>query len=405
MAKKIVGYIVIIALFIGSFFGIYYAVKYSQVEDSNNIIDDYKQQIEDLTDSNNQKDEYYKEQIALLSADIADLTQQLSETTQQLSEALQDNLASAEIIEELNSSIASLNSQIQEQLEQIKELQLKLDAYTEYEGVAGYATFYVDGSVYDVDVVNLNDGIVEFPSISVEGCNFEGWSLDGVNAIENTENYTIQSDTTFYALLTCDATFSINGSVTSITVPKNTILSSIVPEIEEYEDYLLDGFYVDDVKVGEDSKITQHTTYLAKFRKYIEADFDFNTADDVNKINDAGSTVIAYTLALFRNVPFEFSSLNNKEFHCEITFPNDYKYVIENTTSASVILDDPNYTSTVLISAGELEDGTETFTFGIFFMRADGQQFTEEEIETIESTLFPINVVVYDNELYTEVEV
>lgn len=374
---------------------------YTQEEVDSAVSEAYDQGVGDKNSYIEQID-YYKNQLELSSLQLSEVTQQLTETTQQLSEALQNNSSSAEKIEELNSTIESLNRQIQIYLEQIKELQLKLDAYTEYEGVAGYATFYVDGSIYDVDVVNLNDGIVEFPNITVEGCNFEGWSIDGINDIE-TENYTIQSDTNFYALLTCDVTFSINGTTTHKTVPKNTILSAIVPEVEEFEGYVLDGFYEGDLKVDGDATITKHTTFVAKFRKYIEDEFDLNTVDD--REDFIHNNFAMYSLMIYRDIPFE----SNIQSHCEfkITYNNGFEYEYDETNALHIIeINNVRYYSSANFTLGKLDDGTPYFGILISFMTAPEVEesiITEQDIELIQNSLFPLNVIVYDTVLYTEV--
>lgn len=236
---------------------------YTQEEMDDAVSDAYDQAIGDRNNYLSQI-EYYKSQLEQTIAN-------LSSTTQQLNELIATNSENLALIEQLNTTINSLNDQIANLQLQIQELQLKLDAYAQYEGVAVCANFYVDGTPYDVDIVNINTDYVEFPTnVVVEGCNFEGWSTDGQTVIENTSSFTIDKNTNFYAVLTCDITFNTYGTASTTKALKGTTLSSILPTVDDYENMVFEGWYIGNTKQDENMQITSHITFTAKFRKYID---------------------------------------------------------------------------------------------------------------------------------------
>lgn len=128
------------------------------------------------------------------------------------------------LINDLNNQIEVLNTQLSEldgykdialtHEKTIKELQKTIEYYEQnIENILGdrcSVTFYVDGSVYDVQIVE-KDSTITAPTISQtqkipfgldneKYINFNGWSIDGENIVD-VGNYNITSNTTFTALL------------------------------------------------------------------------------------------------------------------------------------------------------------------------------------------------------------
>lgn len=241
--------------------------------------------------------EEYKNDILKMSSELENAKTELTETITKLNNALEQNSQDKQKITELTTQIEDLTNQISTLQNEIEELELKLEAYAKYEGVAVSANFYVDGKPYSVDIINIETDVVEFPTnFTVEGARFAGWSLDGQTVIQNTENYTITEDTDFYAVLMCDINFYINGTNTTKSVIKGTILNTILPDTPEYDNYIFEGFYQDENKVEEEIVITQHMSLIAKFREFVDLKLTAEQAsgsingDSINVIFDYADT-------------------------------------------------------------------------------------------------------------------
>lgn len=349
---------------------------YTQDEMDNAVSDAYDQALGDRDNYLGQID-YYRTQLEIT-------IENLTETSQQLNEALAENSSNTQLIEELNNTINSLTTQISTLQSQITELQLKLDAYAEYEGVAVYANFYVDGEPYDVDIVNKNTDYVSFPTgVIFEDCNFEGWSLDGETVIYE-ENYTIEEDTNFYAVLTCDVTFSVNGEQTTSKVLKNTTFSNLNPEVEEFEGYELEGFYIGNEKVEDDYVISCHTNFTAKFRHIF-----YGTIIEEN-----------FTYVVETNLMYSATILLDN-----INDMKDTLYIVE-----YVLLDNDTILSyDTLNHEDKMEDIVGIRASFSSFATAEGASFifnfsSDVSVDSIKEIFLPMTICYHSSNLFTEVE-
>ena len=354
--------------------------KYYTQTDMDKAVDDaYNQALGERDD--------YIEQIEYYKTELEAALQELTERTNQLQEALSQNTTNSELIEELNQTISSLNTQIDSLQSQIKELQAKLDAFAEYEGVAVYATFYVDGQIYDVDVVNKNTDYVDFPNeIVVDGCNFEGWSLDGKTVIDE-ENYTISETTNFYAVLTCNIQFKVNGNLTEQTVLKNTVLSTILPTVQDYEGYIFNGFYNGNKEIDDDYKITQSISFTAKFRKYTDL-----TVRDI----DGEFSIISLYGGGIRFIG-SYESLGYQELGISSYIKKDGKYCDPFDTDIFYSINGLTLKISAFIA-------TDTNVILDLVLAEGSKVFTEDDIESVKQSIFPIEIRVCDGALTEVIE-
>lgn len=328
--------------------------------------------------------EEYKNDILKMSSELENAKTDLTETITKLNNALEQNSQDKETIADLTTQIEDLTSQISTLQNEIKELELKLEAYAKYEGVAVSANFYVDGKPYSVDIINIETDVVEFPTnITVEGTRFAGWSLDGQTVIQNTENYTITEDTDFYAVLMCDINFYINGTKTTKSVIKGTILNTILPDIPEYDNYIFEGFYQDKNKVEEEIVITQHMSLIAKFREFLDIKL---SAEQASGTVNGGNILITCD---YDDIDFD-NGLLGLAFDLAINgeFIKDYDEYIFNVKGNEV------YISALLATSSKAVLSIYSKNFGTL---------TEDDIEdTINIILNDISIRVYNNNL-TEV--
>lgn len=328
--------------------------------------------------------EEYKNDILKMSSELENAKTELTETITKLNNALEQNSQDKQTIADLTTQIEDLTSQISTLQNEIKELELKLEAYAKYEGVAVSANFYVDGKPYSVDIINIETDVVEFPTnITVEGTRFAGWSLDGQTVIQNTENYTITEDTDFYAVLMCDVDFSINGTNTSKSVIKGTMLNSILPDVPDYDNYIFEGFYQGKNKIEEDIAITQHMSLTAKFREFLDIKL---SAEQASGAVNAGSILITYD---YDDIDFD-NGLFGLVFDLAINgeFIKDYDDYIFNVNGNEV------YISSLLATSSKAVLSIYSKNYGTL---------TEDDIEdTINIILNDISIRVYNNNL-TEV--
>ncbi len=328
--------------------------------------------------------EEYKNDILKMSSELENAKTELTETITKLNNALEQNSQDKQTIADLTTQIEDLTSQISTLQNEIKELELKLEAYAKYEGVAVSANFYVDGKPYSVDIINIETDVVEFPTnITVEGTRFAGWSLDGQTVIQNTENYTITEDTDFYAVLMCDINFYINGTKTTKSVIKGTILNTILPDISEYDNYIFEGFYQDKNKVEEEIVITQHMSLIAKFREFLDIKL---SAEQASGTVNGGSILITCD---YDDIDFD-NGLFGLVFDLAINgeFIKDYDDYIFNVNGNEV------YISSLLATSSKAVLSIYSKNYGTL---------TEDDIEdTINIILNDISIRVYNNNL-TEV--
>ena len=242
--KRIIGYLMIVLLFAGSVCGAVFGVKYAkinekynengssqneQIKSLQNTIVEYKKRItayETTIDSNAKKLEQlnnelsqYKglseeqedvilalqESIDELDSDNETLTAQiaaLNQTIDELETALNQNetliesyVAQLAVLESTIDSLDSTISQLNDSLKYYQELIECFDLSNK-----AILTFKVDGSTYDVAIVDKNGKCTaEIEEPAMLGYSFVGWSFDGETVVD-LSTQTFAENTTLTAL-------------------------------------------------------------------------------------------------------------------------------------------------------------------------------------------------------------
>lgn len=260
--KKTIGILVIILLFIGSFFGVFYAIKYNSVKDKEANIKNYEKQIEewqkkydalntqlgDLTISFNEalgqleiSQSNNKENLKIIEeykVQVNELQTSLETTQASLSDALESIGEKDSLIESYINSITNFQKQIEILNQTIDTLNSTIAYYEEL--LAAYdftnksvVTFKLFDEVYKVAVVDTGSTLkdtVEEPYIA--GYKFTGWSIDGDNPIDENE-YIYTQNTTLIALMTAqaekiDVVSQVNQKTSETTSTGSHFISSIV---------------------------------------------------------------------------------------------------------------------------------------------------------------------------------
>ena len=181
----------------------------------------------------------------------------------------------------------------------------------------------------------------------------------------------------------CDINFYINGTNTTKSVIKGTILNTILPDIPEYDNYIFEGFYQDKNKVEEEIVITQHMSLIAKFREFL--DIKLSAAQANGAVNGDSILIICD----YDDIDFD-NGLFGLVFDLAINgeFIKDYDEYIFNVNGNEV------YISSLLVTSSKAALSIYSKIYGTL---------TEDDIEdTINIILNDITMRVYNNNL-TEV--
>ena len=240
----------------------------------NNQIETLQSQIADLSKSETDK-----------SKEIARLTEQVNNLQSLSSQLQKTNELNVETINSLNNQIKSLNTQISEMNylinnsgsivsslnAKIAELEKSVAYYEEYiasmeSGEQVVATFELNGSVYNIQIVNKNDIVTVTTPTSTDYVIFNYWTVNGEKVDLST--FKVTTNTKFVANVTLkfDAIFKVGFE----EYDKQIIVENgfaTLPEAPTKDGYEFDGWVISGEKIVDVSsyKITQHTTFIAKF--------------------------------------------------------------------------------------------------------------------------------------------
>jgi len=210
-------------------------------------------------------------QIVTLNSSITSLTIQNSNLTTQVSNLTANLLSLTTDNTNLLAQIASLQSQIAANAITIAQLN-SLNAYlskliiewgnrTEF-----LASFYVNGSLWDMQVIDTPNTMPALPAAPTGNWTFVGWSLDGVTVIDPTA-IPVFTDINFYAVINCEVTFDVNGEIFTQTVLQNSFAvapdSFYTPLGCVLAGWSLDGENVIDISAY---PITANTVFTAIFQ-------------------------------------------------------------------------------------------------------------------------------------------
>ena len=191
----------------------------------------------------------------------------------------------------LNNQIAELTSQIQNNSSivgtlnaKITELEKSVQYYEQYlasitQGELLMVTFEFDGSVYNVQMVNKDAIISVSTPQSTEYVIFNGWTVDG--EIVDLSTYVITENTRFIAdvIYKYDIKFLADGeNVRSEIMLKDSKITP--PEAPFKSGYVFEGWTANgfDLVNFDSYKVSQHTTFTAKYSKQYTVLFEFDGA-------------------------------------------------------------------------------------------------------------------------------
>lgn len=240
----------------------------------NNQIDTLQSQIADLSKSETDK-----------SKEIARLTEQVNNLQSLSSQLQKTNELNVETINSLNNQIKSLNTQISEMNylinnsgsivsslnAKIAELEKSVAYYEEYiasmeSGEQVVATFELNGSVYNIQIVNKNDIVTVTTPTSTDYVIFNYWTVNGEKVDLST--FRVTTNTKFVANVTLkfDAIFKVDFEEYDKQIIEENGFATL-PEAPTKDGYEFDGWVISGNEIVDVSsyKITQHTTFIAKF--------------------------------------------------------------------------------------------------------------------------------------------
>ena len=338
-------------------------------------------------------------------ANLQALNNQLQET----------NELNTRTINGLNSQIVGLNNQISELTLQmqnnsstvnalnvkIAELQKSVSYYEQYLGTLEsgeqvVATFEFDGSVYNIQVVNKNSTLSVTTPTSTAYVIFNGWTVDG--APIDLATFRITANTKIVADVThkYDVTFMVDGvnhnsqivlKDAKVNIPTNPTKNGFV-----FEGWTLDGNSVVNLA---DYKITQNTTFTAKFTKLYSVMFKYEDTtlktDTIKSGNYATApTTTSTAYKVFNGWKVNGTAVNVSEYRitadtvfvADITYKYDVKFMADGKVHNSQIVEKhakptvpSNPTKSNYVFVGWSIDGTNTVDVSKY-MIVDNVTFT-----------------------------
>lgn len=333
----------------------------------NNQIDTLQSQIADLSKSEIDK-----------SKEIARLTEQVN-NLQSLSNQLQKtNELNVETINSLNNQIKSLNAQISEMNylinnsgsivsslnAKIAELEKSVAYYEEYiasmeSGEQVVATFELNGSVYNIQIVNKNDIVTVTTPTSTDYVIFNYWTVNGEKVDLST--FKVTTNTKFVANVTLkfDAIFKVDFEEYDKQIIAENGFATL-PESPTKDGYEFDGWVIsgDEVVDVSSYKITQHTTFIAKFTQihtvtYMYEEDILGTEEVRNGEYAKGIEVEDTTYKTFNGWTFNdmLISLDNYKItssivlKANIIYKYDVTFMIDDETFETMIVPENNFAS------------------------------------------------------------
>lgn len=137
--------------------------------------------------------------------------------------------------------------------------------------------FMVDDEEYDSQLVVDGETVTLPNNPTKENYTFLGWSIDGVNVIDNLESFTVTYDVTFYALYQKynTVTFMMGNSVVDAQFVSENAYAIIPEEPSKDKGYTFLGWSLDNVNIVNDIEnipVTSDTIYYAvfSFKPYFE---------------------------------------------------------------------------------------------------------------------------------------
>lgn len=176
MARKVLGWFVLVLLFAGTICGIVFGVKYAEV--------------------GGRTAEENISYIQTLETRIDDLEEERLELLLEISELEEDNAYTQQLRGQVNDLTAEIDS-LKEELAYNKQL---LEAYQNSE--KHIVEFYADGVLFDIMLVGsdtyVNVNLLEEPT-KIDH-RFDGWAIEGTTDIVDFTSLPITADTTFEAI-------------------------------------------------------------------------------------------------------------------------------------------------------------------------------------------------------------
>ena len=320
--------------------------RISQLEasgtDKSNEIVSLKNQIKSLQNSNDQltlANQNNLSTITLLNNQIVSLNGQITSLTQQV----QNNAGS---VNALNAKIAQLEKSIAYYEQYIEQLE---------NGEQVVATFEVNGSVYNVQIVNKNAHVSVVNPTSTEYVIFNGWTVNGTAVDLST--YVISSNTKFVADLTFKYAVDFvvdDQTYSSQIVVKNDFVT--LPTTPSKEGYDFNGWTKDGINVIDPTTIaiTDSMTFIAKFTKKHTVTFMYEDTVYATQIISNGSSATSPSVDNTEYKVFNGWKLNGVitdvstyTIYGDVIFTADitYKYLV------TFKVDDEVY-STEIVTAG-----------------------------------------------------
>ncbi|MBQ8845075.1 MAG: hypothetical protein IJ008_03555 [Clostridia bacterium] len=276
MVRRIIGYILIGLLAIGSCFGIGYGIAYSRLRKNTSMeyVNSLKKEIRDYEKL---VDNYYLE-ISTLNKTIANLKLEILNNESISSDYLVQ-------IEYLNTQINELNELLniykgneENYIKTINELSSEIE-------------------LLNIQILELKYDLDEV-STANEELNLRLTRLN--NSISNLENYIINNLSDNEVLIT----FEVDNSIESIQiVEKNSTIN--IDELVIPENIELLGWVVDGVLVNSDTYVvTENTKFIALFNEYVMVDEYYD-----NNLNESFSNVLKSRAFLFDDYGVDFSNI------------------------------------------------------------------------------------------------
>ena len=321
--KKVVGCLIILLLFVGTIFGIYFCVKYYQsysaeevkvaydngynegisnkeelleqidnfiiiVEDNKVTINNLTKQVEDLTKQLENSQSINEENLKLIEdykIQVQNLETNLESLNEQLDIAIKQNNVYNTQISRLEENISDLNTTISELNEKIKYYEELIASYN-FEDKS-IITFKVNNSNYDVIVCEKGQPFnaeVEEPLFI--GNTFVGWSIDGITPI-TLEGYVFNEDTTLVPIVSEEEQIIYNMSSASsyYTYYLNDKMMTTGPSISATSVFNLQGSNINSIKFYLQGSSSMQFDSLIE-RPLLFSQYGINDLKDFASIND-----------------------------------------------------------------------------------------------------------------------
>ena len=176
--------------------------------------------------------------------------------------------------------IAELEARLAAQEETLTRLSGLIESYEEIKNGTYELSFKVDGKLYKTIAVVKNGNVKNLPNDpQKEGYAFEGWVEEGTETLVDFTTYTATKDTTFTAKFTktYEVKFVSNDvEIKTSMVKENGFAEAPATPEGDFVGWTLNGTDVVDIAT---TPITANTTFIARFKKWINWSLDNEFSD------------------------------------------------------------------------------------------------------------------------------